>query len=51
MAKDKIIHDCITKIDGNGIYEVKVERYEEHHKKAKIYKSILEDMLDRKAED
>ena len=27
MAKDKIIHDCITKIDGNGIYEVKVERF------------------------
>ena len=31
MAKDKIIHDCITKIDGNGLYRVKAERFNDKY--------------------
>ena len=49
-ASQEIRERCPDVLEDEEVKEI-FERYEEYHKKAKMYKSILEDMLDRKATD
>lgn len=50
MAKDKITHHCLAKLTCNGVYEVKVERFNNKYIFQLIHNSALiinEDMANR----